>query len=414
MAPWPFSWFVAFRFLRSRKRYRVLSLNTAISVLGVCLGVATLIATLAVMTGFNQDLRDKILGTNAHIIVQDLRGEGIEKSPDVIRMIEDIPHVVAAAPFVHQEVMVASPIRTSGAVLRGILPEAEQRVTDLNKHLVVGNLRDLETGVEAGERVLPGIFLGSELARRLGVAPGNTVHVLTPSGMEGALGFAPKFRRFVVVGIFETGMYDYDATLAFIHLREAQAFLGLGDRVSAIQVRVDALFQAQVIAQAIEEALGPGYWARDWIRMNKNLFSALKMEKTVMFVILVLIILVASFNIIGTLTLMVLEKGREIAILKAMGATRGMILRIFLFQGLFIGGAGTIFGVPLGLGVSYLIGWYYRLPPDVYYISQIPIRVEALDVILVAVAAMGISFLATLYPSWQAARLDPAPALRYE
>src|SRR6185295_8850645 len=258
------------------------------------------------------------------------------------------------------------------------------------------------------------IILGKELAMRLGVFPGDSVNVVSPVGSVSAVSIVPKIRTFTVVAIFQSGMYEYDSSLAYISLKDAQNFFNMGESITGIEVKVDDIFQAKDIARSVEEALGLQYWARDWMQLNRNLFSALKLEKTMMFLLLVLITLVASFNIVSTLTMIVTEKQREIAILKAMGATRKGIMRIFMLNGLVIGGTGTIIGVPLGYFFLWLIQTFWTFDPTVYYISQIPVHVQALDVILVSFSAMAISFGATLFPSWQAAKLEPAAALRYQ
>ena len=410
----PYELFIAFRYLKAKKRHKAISLNTFISIGGVSLGVAALIATLAVMTGFTEDLRNKILGANAHVIVQGLRGSGISDYMDIASKIEGIPHVVSAAPFIQNEVMLTSPVSTTGSIIRGIDPALEGKVTDISKALKKGDIKSLNTGIKKDDMTFPGIIVGAELARHLAVSIGDTVNVVSPTGKIGPLGMIPKFKRFVVVGIFDSGMYEYDSKLSYISIPDAQEFFGIGDVVSAIAVRGDNIFSAKDIARSIEFSLGTSFWARDWMEMNRNLFSALQLEKIVMFIILILIVLVAAFNIIGTLTMIVIEKSREIAILKAMGATRRGIMRIFMIQGIVIGIVGTVIGTPLGYGISILIQNFFSLPADVYYISHIPVMIRIPDLLLVSFSAIGISLLATLYPSWQAAKLDPVEALRYE
>lgn len=409
----PYELFVAFRYFKSKKRHRAISLNSYISIGGVSLGVATLIATLAIMTGFSQDLRDKILGTNAHIIVQDVRGD-IKDFDNVVRKIEHIPHVVAAAPFIQSEVMISAHRLTTGAVIRGIDPAREDKVTNLARSMKIGTLTRLNGGIKIGKKTYPAVLIGSEMAKYLGLFVGDTINIISPRGMIGPFGMVPTFKKFVVAGIFDSGMYEYDSKLIYISLNEAQNFFKLGGVVNAIAVKVDNIFTARKIARIIETQLGTTFFARDWMEMNRNLFSALRLEKMVMFIILVLIIIVATFNIIGTLTMLIIEKSKDIAILKAMGATSKGIFKIFITQGLIIGLIGTIIGIPLGYGVSLLIQEFYTLPADVYYISHIPSKIEYNDVILVALSAIIISLIATIYPSWQASKLEPAEALRYE
>ncbi|MEW6247067.1 MAG: lipoprotein-releasing ABC transporter permease subunit [Nitrospirota bacterium] len=422
----PYEIFIGLRYLRAKRRHRTISLNTVVSVAGITLGVAALIGTLGIMTGFKEDLQAKILGTTAHIIVQDRTKDGIADYDAQVKRIEEVPQVVAATPFVLRQVLLTSQTGVQGIILRGIDPEREARVTDLAKNLRGGNLLDLNTPVKVtqpmeGSRTgdtevaaRPGIILGKELSLRLGAFIGDTVNVVSPVGSISAVGMIPKIRTFAVVGIFESGMYEYDSSLAYIALDEAQKFFNMGPTVSGIEVKVTEIFRAGEIARNIEHALGFPYWARDWMQLNRNLFSALKLEKTMMFLLLVLITIVASFNIVSTLTMIVTEKQREIAILKAMGATRKAIMRIFMLNGLIIGLTGTVIGVPLGYAFLWLIQTYWTFDPTVYYISRIPVHVQAVDVILVAGSAILISFAATLYPSWQAGKLDPAAALRYE
>lgn len=424
--PVPYEIFIGLRYLRAKRRHRTISLNTFVSVAGITLGVAALIGTLGIMTGFKEDLQAKILGTTAHIIVQDRTKDGIANYDAQVKRIEEIPRVVAATPFVLRQVLLTSQTGVQGIILRGIDPEREARVTDLAKNLRGGDLLGLNTPVKVTQPVeggrtgdtevitRPGIILGKELSLRLGAFIGDTVNVVSPVGSISAVGMIPKIRSFAVVGIFESGMYEYDSSLAYIALDEAQKFFNMGPTVTGIEVKVTEIFRAGEIARTIEQALGFPYWARDWMQLNRNLFSALKLEKTMMFLLLVLITIVASFNIVSTLTMIVTEKQREIAILKAMGATRKAIMRIFMLNGLIIGLTGTVIGVPLGYAFLWLIQTYWTFDPTVYYISRIPVHVQAVDVLLVAGSAILISFAATLYPSWQAGKLDPAAALRYE
>lgn len=413
----PYELFIGLRYLKAKRRQRTISLNTFISIGGVTLGVAALIATLAVMTGFKEDLRDKILGTNSHIVITDRTQDNLKDYRMVLERVKKNTRVVAATPFIYNQVLLASEGTVYGVVLRGIDPALEGTVTDIEKNIVQGSLAALELPPsERGSEALPqpGILIGKELAGRLATFLGDTINVISPAGKPGPLGIIPKIRRFTVVGIFDSGMYEYDSTLAYISIAAAQDFFGLGDEVTGVEVKVDDIFIAGKVAEAIEEELGFPYWVRDWMTLNRNLFSALQLEKIMMFIILILIILVASFNIVGTLTMIVVEKSREIAILKAMGAKRLAIMRIFMMDGIIIGLVGTVIGIPLGYGVCELLQNFYTLPSDIYYISHLPVKIRLMDVILVSVSAVTISFLATLYPSYQAAQLNPAEALRYE
>lgn len=424
----PYEILVGLRYLRAKRRQRTISLNTFISITGITLGVAALIGTLGIMTGFKEDLQAKILGTTAHVIVQERGTNDMKGYADLVQQIEAVPGVVAAAPFIFKQVLVTSKTAVQGIILRGIRPSQETQVTDLQANMKFGDLAALTDPrtspissqssqvdlVPSSSSSRPGIILGKELAFRLGVFIGDTINVVSPVGPMTSLTMTPKIRPYTVVGVFESGMFEYDSSLSYISLEEAQKFFNLGEAVTGIQVKVDDVFLAQEIAHRLEAALGTTFMARDWMQLNRNLFSALKLEKTMMFLLLVLITLVASFNIVGTLTMIVNEKQREIAILKAMGATPGAIMRIFMLNGLVIGFFGTGIGVPLGYTFLWLIQNYWTFDASVYYISRIPVHILPLDVMLVATSAILISFAATFYPSWQAAKLDPVSALRYE
>ena len=420
----PYEVYIGLRYLRAKRRQRTISLNTFVSVTGITLGVAALIGTLGIMTGFKEDVQAKIIGTTSHIIVQDRTKDGIESYAAQVQQVEQVPRVVSATAFVYKQVLLSSQAGVQGIVLRGVDPEREARVTELGKNMKMGRLEDLlkpvpvtvPTGTDnQTEKALrPGIILGKELSFRLGAFVGDAINVVSPVGPVSAVSITPKIRTFAVVGIFESGMYEYDSSLAYISIDEAQKFFNLGQTVTGIEVKVEDIFQASDIAKDIEHVLGFPFWARDWMQLNRNLFSALKLEKTMMFLLLVLITIVASFNIVSTLTMIVTEKQREIAILKAMGATRKAIMRIFMLNGLIIGLTGTLIGIPLGYAFLWLIEHYWTFDPTVYYISHIPVHVQAVDVVLVSATVLSISLAATLYPSWQASKLEPASALRYE
>lgn len=430
----PYQVIVALRYLRGKKRHNVLSFNTAVSLGGVAVGVMTLLVVLSVMSGFHEDLQKKILGVNAHVVVLTYGG-AMEGYPEVMEKLRDVPHVTASSPFVLGQVMVSKGDTSHGVVLRGIDPSLEKDTTELARHMKRGSLSALaevaepvnkgavpekEGAIPSEEGAMPppppGIVMGVELAQRLGVFMGDRVRVMSPTGDIGPLGMLPRVRDFRVVGLFEIGMFEYDSNLVLTALGPAREFFRLGDAVSGIELRLDDVYEASAVSRAVKKKLGPPYYSRDWIEMNKNLFSALKLEKLAMFIILVLIILVASFNIVSTLVMNVMEKEREIAILKAMGATNKGIMAIFMLQGFLIGLAGTALGLVGGYLLGYALNTYeiIKLPADVYYLSHLPVKMKAVDFAAVSISAVLISFLATIYPAWQAARLKPVEPLRYE
>ena len=419
--------FISLRYLRARRKQVFVSIITFISIAGIFLGVAALIIVLAVMNGFETDLRNKILGINSHIVLMEYSG-AMRNHQRVMREVAQIPGVVAATPFIYSQAMLKNGGNVTGIVLRGLSTEEALKVIHLGK-IREGNLDDLGEGrkipgLKPELAGLPGILIGRELAKNLGVFLHETVFIVSPSGVATPMGMVPRMKPFVVVGIFESGFFEYDSTLAYISLKNCQEFLGMGEMVTGIEIRVDDIYKADRIAKRIEQKLGYPYWGRNWMEMNKNLFSALRLEKRVMFLILSLIVLVAAFNIISALIMIVMEKNKDIAILKTMGATRAGIMKIFIFQGLIVGAIGTFLGCIAGLAVAFNLEALSRfvenlfgfkiLPGDVYYLSELPSQVNYGDVGIIILGTLLISFLSTIYPSWRASRLDPAEALRYE
>jgi len=416
-----YEWFIGLRYLKAKRKQTFISIITVISIAGVMVGVMTLIVVLAVMNGFEKTLKEKILGTQAHIVVLKAGQEGIDQYDQVAREVEETRDVVSASPFIFSQVMLSSDSGVSGVVVKGIDPARVGKVTELAHYLKAGRLEDLQKP-PAGE--LPGIVLGVELAKHLGLSVGDPLQVVSPLGTITPMGMVPKTNRFRVVGIFQSGMYEYDTTLAYISLENAQKFFNLDGRVTGIEIKTDNVYGVKEIGREIRRKLGFPFWTKDWMEMNRNLFSALRLEKIAMFIILVLIVLVAAFNIISTLIMVVMEKNKDIAILKSMGTPARGILRIFIIEGLVIGVVGTAMGLIAGLAIALnlekitgfvenLFG-FKILSSDVYYIDRLPSQVNPYDVAWIVLTAILISLLATVYPAWRASRLDPAEALRYE
>lgn len=405
-----FEWFVSLRYLRAKRKQKFISLISIISVLGVAVGVMALIVVLSVYTGFTEGLRDQIIGINAHVLVQRFSGS-IPHPSTVIKEIESVPGVAAATPVIYGQALISSGSSSTGVSLRGVDPDTAGRVIAIEQKIQGGGFQDI---LSSGG--LPAVILGVELARQLRVGNGGKVRLISPNGPLSPMGILPRVLTCRVAGLFETGMFEYDSTMAFLHLDTARTLTGLSHGVHGIEVRVQDIDTADKVAAAIGRRLGREYSVRDWMQINKNLFAALKLEKVGIFIALDLIILVAALNIISALVMVVMEKKRDIAILKSMGATSRSIIRIFFYQGMIIGIVGTVLGVLSGLGLCALLQHYpiIELPRNVYPMSTMPIKVVPLDVAVIAVSAVFITLIATLYPSWQASKVRPAEALSYE
>jgi lipoprotein-releasing system permease protein len=411
-----FEWMIGLRYTRAKRRNRFVSFISATSIIGITLGVTALIVVISVMNGFQDELRERILGMTAHVTVTERDG-ALSDWETVKRRIDSDPGVLAVAPYVQAEGMLAAGEQVSGAIVRGIEPSLETPVTDIGAHMQQGALDDLRPGGF-------GIVLGSALAQSLGVGLGDKLMLISADVAVTPVGGMLRQRRFTVVGIFEVGMYEYDRGTAMIHLADAQALFRTGGRVSGLRMTLDDIFRAPAVARDLDRELGYPYVARDWTQSNANFFRAIRIERTVMFVILSLIVAVAAFNIVSTLVMLVTDKQGDIAILRTLGASPGSIMMIFVITGTFIGLVGTAVGIGVGVtiagNIDVIVPWIEGLtgtqfmPADVYYISEVPSRLEWPDVGAIGLMAFGLSFLATLYPAWRASRVQPAEALRYE
>ncbi len=426
-----YEFFISRRYMRAKRKQVFVSIITFISIFGIFLGVAALIIVLAVMNGFEEDLRTKILGIKSHIEVTENMGGPMKNYRAIRQEIDKTPEVVASTPFIYTQAMVRSGNGVTGVIIRGMDTASAPKVINMGK-IREGRLEYLDKipdavlkKLPAEDRGLAGIMIGKEMARNLGLFLYDTIAVISPtSGINTPMGMVPRMKKFIVAGFFESGFYEYDATLAFLSLKSCQEFLDIGDTVSGIDIVVADIYKADAVARNIQSRLGFPFWAQNWMQMNKNLFSALKLEKRVMFIILSLIVLVAAFNIISALIMVVMEKNKDIAIMKSMGATSGMIMKIFIYQGLIVGAVGTLFGSIAGLSIalnlqkiSVFVEKVFNikfLPGDVYYLSELPSKVNYADVVTIIIGTLVICFLSTIYPSWRASRLDPAEALRYE
>jgi lipoprotein-releasing system permease protein len=407
-----FELFIALRYIFALRKQSFIAIISLFAVCGVALGVAALIVVIGVMNGFTKDLRDKILGVNAHVLVSAFSG-GIRQPKELAELCRQVPGVTGVTPFVYSEVMLSAKGGVKGVVLRGIEPATADQVLSLTRDLVSGSVNDLEEKDD-----LPGVIIGAEMAKRLGLGVGEMVNLLSPTGTQSAVGFTPKVRVFRVAGIFRTGMFEYDATLGYVTLDAARNLLGFkGNVVSGLEVRLGDVYAAGSVSEQIRAKLHefPVY-VRNWQEMNANLFAALELEKTAMFIILAMIVLVGSFSIVTMLVMLVMQKTKDIAVLMAMGADETNIRRIFMYQGSFIGAVGTALGYGIGIPLALLLKKYQfiKLPSDVYPVDYLPVRLEFLDMSLIGVAALALCYLSTIYPARRAAALKPSDALRYE
>jgi lipoprotein-releasing system permease protein len=442
-----FELFIATRYLRAKRRQAFIGIITGISIVGVAAGVASLIVALAINNGFRQDLQERLIGSTSHISLLRVVDDGIKDWPPLLDRLSKQPHVVAAAPAIFEQVLISRGPRARGAVLKGMIPSDERKVGDLLNSVKEGSAAALEedtrepekdhvgttapaiqgapateespdslSGVQARVAAMPPIILGKDMADNLGATVGSVVLVTSPQGELTPFGMVPKYSRFRVMGIFNSGFFDYDASWAFTRLSDAQRLFGLGDLISVIEFKVDDIYTADTVSRELEDAAGKGFMATNWMEQNKALFHALRLERLVTFITIGLIVFVAALNILISLIMMVMEKTRDIAVLMSMGTRKAQVRNIFVAQGVLIGVIGTAIGLLVGYAISYAGGHYHMisLSPEVYSIDYVPFAPRPMDGLLVAVVAIGVSFVATLYPSWSAGRTLPAEALRYE
>ncbi|MEI6134369.1 MAG: lipoprotein-releasing ABC transporter permease subunit [Desulfomonile sp.] len=403
---------VGLRYIRAKRKQAFISVISAFGVLGVMLGVMTLIIVLGVMNGFERDLKEKILGTVSHLVVMNNSTRSITDWNQVLDRIKALDGVNAVTPYIYGQAMLSFRGRVRGVIVRGIDPKTAPQVISISNYLEKGSLEDLHESEDG----INGVIIGKELANANSLRMGDSIQLISPQGKRTPIGAIPRVQNFKIAGIFKSGMYEFDSNLVYMGLGEAQKFFEMGSGVTGIEVNLRNIYDAPKIASRIESTLGVPYWTRTWRDMYRNLFSALKLEKIAMFIILTFIVLVAAFNIIISLIMLVMEKSRDIAVLKSLGATSDLIMRIFVVQGMIIGAAGTVLGAVAGLVGGALLAKYpfIELPEEIYTISTIPIAIYPWDVVIICVLALTICFIATIYPSYRAARLEPAEALRYE
>jgi lipoprotein-releasing system permease protein len=426
----PYELFISRRYLSAKRKQIFVSIITFISIFGIFLGVAALIIVLAVMNGFEEDLRTKILGIKSHIeLTTDMTGP-MKDYQNVRERIADVEGVVASTPFIYSQAMIRNGNGVTGVVIRALDTQSAFKVINLGK-IKEGNVeylnkipQEISPNYKNEKVPLEGIIIGKEMARNMGIFLYDPITIISPVSISTPMGMVPRMKKFIVVGIFESGFYEYDSTLAYLSLKSCQDFLQMGDTVTGIDIKVNDIYKADSIARNVQSKLGFPFWTQNWMQMNKNFFSALKLEKRVMFIILSLIVLVAAFNIISALIMIVMEKSKDIAILKSMGATSRSIMKIFIYQGLIIGVIGTtlgcIAGVTIALNIQKVslfvekIFHFKILPGDVYYLSELPSKVNYGDVAIIVAGTLLICFLSTIYPSLRASKSDPAESLRYE